>query len=636
MINSIIFTRDNMIISKGIYSRKKPKIISQIILEYPENSYANDEILDSVKLSHAIIAALKKNKMKTNNVVFAIQHADINIVDLNVPYVKKYMQQAVHAKLTERYIGVLDKNLISYKIAKIEGNLCTGTAVIAPRSLINAYYDLSLKLNMKLISIDYMGNILYKNMYYESKDFENKTFLIADMTSDEIIVHLYSDGLLRLSRSESGNILLSDDEPISNDFVFENKLSITNDDIVDIQKIFNKIKLDQIDLSAFYSTQNVFFKRYSSDADRTKEDVLAMENTLESIGSSLLDVKDLINREPDYTIVNEQHMRDYFKSIYSYFTKIGAFFKKTKVMNASFADEVETLLSTMLDNTNSIIEILDKYVVNEVNQKKLERRKIIQRICKLATNVILVADTSGQYPDITNIYIQGLILDASEKRLVSQNLAKHSDIDCSYYENWIQKENGLVLGSLYNEFRYFHDLNLSETLEKNDRINRNNYDNVIFGIGGAICACSIAFVCLGGFNMYSTYRMNNTISDNEAFIAKNKDVFELVNEVNTLNADISEIQNFQSYFDLARVNLNEVYYELKEIADGITIDGIGIDENFLITINAKASELKDISIFTEELTKKGYQNVNYTNISIEDVGYSVQVTYTYTPKEVKK
>lgn len=636
MINSIVFTKDKMIISKGTYSKKKVRIVKQIEVDYPENTYANDEILDALKLGHTIIAELKKHKIKTAGIIFAIQHSDINIVDLSVPYIKKRMQQAVNAKLSERYIGIMERNLISFKISKIEGNVCSGTAAIAPRSLIHAYYDLSMKMGMKLIGIDYMGNTLYKSIYHETKDIINQTFLIADMTSDEIIIHLYSDGLLRLSRSESGNMLLSNDEPVVNDFVFDNKLTITNDDIVDIKGYFKKIKVDLSDLSAFYSTKNVFFKRYSSDEAHGKEEVLAMENTLESIGNAILDMDRLIATEPDFTDINEQQMRDYFTSLLSYITKVSAFFKKTRAMSVSFADEVDSLIEVMMTNNQEIINILDKYIVNAVDQKKLERRKVIQRICQLANNVILVADTSGQYPDISNIYVQGMILDASEKRLVSQNLGKHYEVNCSYYENWIHKEYGIALGSLYNEYHYFHDFNLSETLEKNDKVNRNNYDNIIFGIGGSIAVGGVALALVTFFNMYSIQEMQKLIATNDTFIAQNQDVFDSVNKVKQLHTDIDEIQNFQSYFSASNVDIENMYYKLVNLSGAIKLDGIGIDENFLVTLNATSPELKDISVFTETLTKSGYKNVAYSNISNVEGGYNVQVTFTYTPDIAEK
>lgn len=186
MINTLYFTNNEIVISQGTYSKKNPKIKKRFVLDMPEEAVKDGELLDITKIAHLVSATLKKNKMKANNLVLLTQHADINVVPIQIPYVKGRLDQAVNMKLSESYLGVGENNYIDYKIGRIEKNICYGVAVISPKTILNSYYKLSVKLGCRLQGIDYIGNVLFKALAFDDRTLLKKTMLIADVTNDNI------------------------------------------------------------------------------------------------------------------------------------------------------------------------------------------------------------------------------------------------------------------------------------------------------------------------------------------------------------------------------------------------------------------------------------------------------------------
>lgn len=628
MINTICFTKDKIIIAKGIYSRKNVKIKKQIHIEYPENTYLNGEVLDSVKLSHVITAEMKKEKMKTQSVIFAIQHPEINVVDINVPYVKGRISQAVNVKLSERFIGITDGNYITYKITKVEGNICSGTAFITPKRVLDGYYELSVKLGCKLQAIDYMGNVLYKSMLIEDKENAKKTFLIADMTSEQIVVHLYEEGRLAISRSEnSANVLLGE-QPVDHDFVFEQKLSITSEDINAISEFHKAIKNGVDELVSFHTTLLVFLKRYAVEHNASE-----IEGTLQLIHDELKELLNDLALSINFVDHDERFYYDFYRNVMIRFQKLDVHFKKTKEISSSFYEEIIKTIQNLKVAADEAIIILDKYLIKAVDQKKFDRRQLIQRVCQLANNVILMADMSADFDEITDLYVQGMMLDAVEKKLISQNIGKHYEIECRNYESGIGDIDQFTLGILYNEYHYFHDVDLAATLEKNDKINRNTYDNLFLGTGVSMIIGVATMIGLAVFYQFDINSMQSKIADNEKFFEENSSINETLNHRTQLQNTIKEIENYEDYFRLSNVNLKAVYQTLQAIDSGVTVKDIAIDKNFKLTIVVSANDLTAISKYMEELIANGYTEVSFSNIRAEDNSYKVDISLKFIPEK---
>lgn len=647
MINALVFKEKEMILSCGTFSKNKPRIKKQVSLAYPKSSYANGDILDRNALADVIVAALKKEKMKGVELLMGIQHPQINIVEISVPYVKGKIMQAVNVKLSERFIGITDENYIAYKISKIEGNMCYGMASIVPHKLLQEYYALSMKVGLPLKAIDYIGNIFYKTMHLENTELANEAFIIAETDANEVYAHLYHEGVLKSTRNENGNQILVQDEPLTDDFVFQNRLSFTEEDIEEISELYKKVKQGVEDMYAVRSTLEIFFYRYNdsvtqdgeanhvSRSDEKDEQKISneTETALKQIDGSLIDIRNLCNVSLDFDEKQQKNTQRNFQKLKVSLQKLHAEFKGVEQVQTSFLKGMQEILASVLMNVQQITEIFDRYVLNTVDQKKMDRRNLMQNICKVANHIIVMADMSQNYPEIATVYIEGMILDKNEKTLIEQNLGKYYPIKVKNYENAISDVSYPYLGIYYNDFNYFKDLDLAVNMEKNDKINRSKYDNIILGIGGVMIFGVICIFGLWGYNQYDTYRLNADIVKNNQYINQNKGINDIVSKEKKLRDNVDEVEQFQDYFAAANIDMETIYDQLENIAGSkIEITQISIDPNFVVTINIKAKTLDSISAFMEDLTENKYQAASYDSVVLNDGKYEVSAHFQYSPQ----
>lgn len=639
MINALVFKEKEMILSCGTYSKNKPRIKKQITLTYPKNSYANGDILDRNALADVIVAALKKEKMKGVELLIGIQHPQINIVEISVPYVKGKIMQAVNVKLSERFIGITNENYISYKISKIEGNMCYGMASIVPHKLLQEYYALSMKVGLPLKAIDYIGNIFYKTIHLENAGLAKEAFIVVETDASEVYAHLYHEGVLKSTRNENGNQILVQDEPMTDDFVFQNRLSFTEEDIEEVNELYKKVKQGVEDMYAVRSTLEIFFYRYNDanevTADVKNEQTISNETeaALKQIDGSLIDIRNLCNVSLDFDEKQQKNTQRNFQKLKVSLQKLNAEFKGVEQVQTSFLKGMQEILASVLMDVQQITEIFDRYVLNNVDQKKMDRRNLMQNVCKVVNHIIVMADMSQNYPEIPTVYVEGMILDKNEKTLIEQNLSRYYAIHVKNYENTIGDVSYPYLGIYYNDYSYFKDLDLALNMEKNDKINRTKYDNIILGIGGIMVFGVICVFGLWGYNQYDIYRLNSDIVKNNQYININKSINDVVSQEKTLQDSVNEVGQFQDYFTLANVNMETVYDQLKSIGgDKVEVVQLSIDPNFVVSMSLKAKTLENVSAFLEQLTVKKYQSVSYDAVVSNNGKYEVSAHFQYSPQ----
>lgn len=646
MINALIFKEKEMILSCGTYSKNKPRIKKEVTLAYPKNSYINGDILERNALADVIVAALKKEKMKGVELIVGIQHPEINIVEISVPYVKGKIMQAVNVKLSERFIGITEENYISYKISKIEGNMCYGMASIVPHRILQEYYALSMKVGLPLKAIDYIGNIFYKTMHLEDKGLAKEAFIVAETDANEVYAHLYHDGVLKSTRNENGKHILVQDEPMTDDFVFQNRLSFTEEDIDEVTSLYKKVKQGVDDMYAVRSTLEIFFYRYNDElrqenaeddeaSIKSSEQKLSNETeaSLKQIDSSLIDIRSLCNASLDFEEKQQKNTQQNFHKLKVSLQKLNADFKSIEQIQTSFLKGMQEILASVLTDVQQITEIFDRYVLNNVDQEKMDRRSLMQNICKVVNHIIVMADMSQNYPEIATVYVEGMILDKNEKTLIEQNLGKYYPIKVKNYENAISDVTYPYLGIYYNDYNYFKDLDLAVNMEKNDKINRTKYDNIILGIGGIMVFGVICIFGLWGYNQYDIYRLNSDIEKNNQYINSNKSINDVVSKEKKLRDSVEEVEKFQDYFSLANMDMETIYDDLQGIGgSNVEVVQLSIDPNFVVTMKLKAKTLESISAFLEKLTENKYQAVSYDSVVLNEGKYEVNAHYQYSPK----
>lgn len=641
MINTIVFNPENMVISQGIYTKKNPRIKKQIVVQYPDKTMLNGEIVDTVKLGHFIAAELKKEKMKGKDLVFSIDNQDVSIIDISFPYVKGRLQQAAKIAVSEKFIGVTENNYISFKVARVEGNMCYGIAVITPKKILNTYYDLSLQIGMRLKKVDFTPNVLLKNLLLYNNKMKNneanektKTFVIVNTTGPELSAYLYRDGLPYMLRNESGHSLFQVEEEEKPIFVFDRQLKITEDDIKSINDMYAKFTSSFEDLEVLHSAGLVFLKRSlraAKDEDHLDESTMEL---MENIRGQLINLKNTCGFALDFDTRTETDIQSFFDLLLIQLQRVEITIGKITLLEEGFVSEFNLILDKLKSDCQNIIEILDRYIPSEEDDKKRYRQQLIERICRVSDNLVMLSDMSGEYPNIETIYIYGEDLTVNEKKLVQQNVGKNYDIQVVNYKTYSQNYDDYVhLGVFYDEYSFFNDLDLSITLEKNDKVNRSNYDNVLVGFGYVSVAAVVLLTAFGVYMVINTMLMQKNIRENDQFIKDNSNISEIVNKHNNLTNTIDEIKNYENYFKLSNVDTKALYDRLKQLNVLIDFENFRIEENFKVSVTAYASSMQDFSDLMETMSVMGYAGISYQNVTItDDKGYKTEISFFYNPK----
>lgn len=635
MINTIYFTKDKAIIAQGVYSKRIPKIKKQVIIDLPENCVVDGEILDMVKLSHLLSTTLKKEKMKTTSVIFGIQNKNISAINLTFPNVKKQLLQTVEMRLSESYIGITEGNYISYKLDKIEGNMCSGFATVTPKAILDSYYTLSMNIECKLVGIDYLGNVMQKILLMNEKEFSKKTYMVVDATNDDVYAYLYSNGSLAMTRNENGTSIYGVEAPDEEEFMFDSRIPITDEDQEIVRDRYKDLSAGLEDLSSFMIAQHVYYKRYIASDKNTQEEISSIMFNMKTFEEILESLKLTVKKPMDFDQVVENVHLTNNRDLLTKMQKCKELLNKFKVLECPFEIDIENYVSDLISKVQSIVEVFEKYFVLQTDQKRIERKQLIQRLCQVSINLVRNADFSGDYTDVEDLYVLGLNLNSKEKKIIENNLNVNYVINIHNYETYLLENTSLSIGLLNNDASVGNDLDLAISMEKNDRINRTNYDNILFGIGGIGLFAVFTIVALSGYYYFSTSQMNQKINVNEKFIADNQEVFKLVDKKNELTNQVNEVKNYEDYFEASNTNLSAIEKQFSGLSNSVKISDLSIDDSFLITMKVGSDNLTNISKYTETLFAEGYTDATYKDIVLNQEE-AEKVIATVTFKYVNK
>ena len=258
---------------------------------------------------------------------------------------------------------------------------------------------------------------------------------------------------------------------------------------------------------------------------------------------------------------------------------------------------------------------------------------LIQRACKLLNSTMMMVDLNGGYSSIDYVLVDGMELTDKEKKLIQQNVARYYTGKIQEYSEWGCAPGERWIGASYNEYSYFSDLDLSAELEKNDKYNRTNLDNFVLGLGIVACLFVVTRIGLAGWNFYQIQQMERQIDENEAFLTANEEVRALAEQEGQLQANLEEVDHFESYFEAARFDLNQEYSQVSGVYSSVQVVSISQEEDNTIRLQIDTNDLSNVSRFVELMVLSGYEDCAYTNVTRSEMGYRAEVTYKYRPDE---
>lgn len=632
MINTFVFTDSKLYIGLTTYGKREPRIKKQVAMDYPNKTYADGRILDATLLAHEIEVTLKKKKMKAQNAIFAISHSDISVVDFSIPNVKGKLTQAVHQVLAGRFVGIQDKNYIGYKLRKLEGQRYKGCSVAVPKMILGEYYDLSKKLGLKLQSVDYIGNVLYKSAILAEPKLKKATGIIMDNNVCGLRTYFFTEGGMVFSRGENESSLFPGEGNQEADFSFEERLEMEEGDVAAVQKSYESVPKKLDELMDFQGTITFFLNRYAA---KKQEGAERMQEAKEEAVTQVIELRNLCDMPFEFVPNCEKRGFTYFSKLKKKVQGLANIYSRMKPANPAFFDEIAEVLTEIETEFNTCIERFRKYLEEEQSPEEYQRNMLIQRACRLLNSTMMMVDLNGGYSSIDYVLVDGMDLTDKEKKLIRQNVSKYYTGKILQNSDWGSTPGERWIGASYNEYTYFSDLDLSAELEKNDKYNRTNMDNLVLGLGVVACLFVVARFGLAGWNIYQMYNMNQEIQDNEAFLAANEEVRLLVDQQEKLQGNLDEVSNFESFFQAARVDLSQEYSQVSGVYSPVQVVSVSQEEDNTIRLQIDADDLSNVSRFVEMMVLRGYEDCMYTNVTRSETGYKAEVTYRYSPDETQ-
>jgi type IV pilus assembly protein PilM len=220
-------------------SRKKVKYCGAI--KTPEEAFVNDNIVNSHKLSRAILAFLEENNIKTKRVSFTVHGQDIVVRHMETPIMDtrdiiKSLQWELSQYLPEEGKDYYNDYEIVDKINTPDKKAYKVMVASISKEKVDKYVGLSKKLKMKLSAIDIAPNNI-------SRVFRNAHKLKTGMESVGIMnIGLYSSNFTILS---SGNLFIQRDIPFGiknvSDVVFPYSADKPEESIKNFLRVFSFI-----------------------------------------------------------------------------------------------------------------------------------------------------------------------------------------------------------------------------------------------------------------------------------------------------------------------------------------------------------------------------------------------------------
>lgn len=628
MINTFVFTDSKLYIGLTTYGKREPKIKKMIALDYPNKSYADGRILDATLLAHEIEVALRRKKMKAQNAIFVIGHSDISVVDFTIPNIKGKLTQAVHQVLVGRFVGIQDKNYLGYKLRSMEGQRYKGYSVIVPKMILGEYYDLSKKLGLKLQSVDYIGNVLYKNALLSEPKIRKATGIIMDNNVCGLRTYFFAEGGMVLSRGENESNLFSDRDGQEEEFSFEERLEMEDEDVAAVQKSYESVPKKLDNLREFQGTIAFFLERYAA---KQGEGIERLQEAKEEAVTEVIELRNLCDMPFDFVPNCEKRGFTYFSKLKKKVQGLSNIYSRMKAANPAFFEEINEVLVEIENEFNTCIERFRKYLEEEQSPEEYQRNVLIQRACKLLNSTMMMVDLNGGYDSIDYVFVDGMDLTDKEKKLIRQNVARYYTGEIRESSEWCSAPKERWIGASYNEYSYFSDLDLSAELEKNDKYNRSNVDNLVLGLGIVACLFVMTKFGLAGWDLYNINQMNQQIEQNEIFFAENEEVKELADQEGQLQADLDEVGHFESYFEAARIDLNQEYTQVQQVYNLVQLISMTQEEDNTIRLQINTDALSNVSRFVEMMLLNGYEECAYTNVTRTETGYTAEVVYKYIP-----
>ena len=184
-------------------SKKNISVLWAETVPTPANSYDEGEIVDIEKISKTLKQTIFKNRINAKHVIFTVHGPKFANKEIIIPNVKKdKIRAVVDANCSEYFPINTEEYVFSYSVLEHfvqEGRKQMRLMVVAaPEDIIESYYTLADRLEMKLECIDYAGNSTLQLIKQQVEDAPN---IVIQVNKATTVVNILKNGILQMQRT---------------------------------------------------------------------------------------------------------------------------------------------------------------------------------------------------------------------------------------------------------------------------------------------------------------------------------------------------------------------------------------------------------------------------------------------------
>lgn len=196
-----------------VNNKKKVSVLWAATVPTPANSYDDGEIVDIERISRILKQTIYQNRIHAKNIIFTVQGSRVANKEIVIPNVKHDKIKAmIDANCAEYFPINTEEYVFAYSVLENfteEGKKKLRLMVVAaPENIIDSYYTLAERLELKLESIDYIGNSTLQML---KQQVDHQPNIIIQINSNTTVVNIVKNGVLQLQRTVpyGKNVLLN-------------------------------------------------------------------------------------------------------------------------------------------------------------------------------------------------------------------------------------------------------------------------------------------------------------------------------------------------------------------------------------------------------------------------------------------
>lgn len=200
---SIIIKNESIKIAELSKNAKNITVHKVINIETPKGAVNDGMIEDMTALARALKTALELNGITSRDVVFSLVSSRIATKEVVLPDVKdNKLGEIVMTNASEYFPVDIDQYIVKYTVLERftegEEKKVKAEVVAAPVALVDVYYQLAAAMEIRIETIDYLGNSTYQILKQQITD---EFSVVINIDNESTVVSIFDNNALKMQRT---------------------------------------------------------------------------------------------------------------------------------------------------------------------------------------------------------------------------------------------------------------------------------------------------------------------------------------------------------------------------------------------------------------------------------------------------